>query len=176
MKECCERAKSLGHQRCGRCRAWLSAERFAAYGRPNLALRVDANVRFDRSYTVDAATGCWVWSLSLDTSGYGRLRIDGRQLSSHRFAYQRFVGPISDGMQLDHLCRNRACCNPAHLEQVTLHENIRRGGPATKVDCANGHPLSGDNLVIRTSGKRACRICSNRSKLEYKIRKRAEAA
>lgn len=111
---------------------------------------------------------CWTWQDSLAAQGYGHLKVleSGRGItrSAHRLSYQTFVGPIPEGLTLDHLCRNRACINPAHLEPVTLKENIMRGQTlaatqASQTHCKNGHPLSGDNLRIYR-GHRHCRACA----------------
>ena len=106
---------------------------------------------------------CWWWEGALNNYGYGKYGIP----LAHRLAYLDAVGPIPDGLTLDHLCRNPRCVNPAHLEPVTLAENTLRGyGPtaenARKTHCINGHPFSGDNLfVYMRAGRqvRECRTC-----------------
>jgi hypothetical protein len=73
------------------------------------------------------ATPCWVWNGTIDGGGYGRLRLNGVKWLAHRYTYEKHVGPIPTGLQIDHLCRNRACVNPNHLEPVTAQTNLRRG-------------------------------------------------
>lgn len=108
---------------------------------------------------------CWLWKGAKDRYGYGLFHVgsrkDGtrRKVLAHRFAYELMVGPIPDGLEIDHKFRNRACQNPTHMELVTGAENSRRGAWATKTHCPQGHPYSGDNLYLDSHGWRYCRIC-----------------
>ena len=87
---------------------------------------------------VQRSAGCWQWTGAKTAAGYGQLRLPFRRVPvyAHRFSYEAHVGPIGDGLTLDHLCRNRACVNPAHLEPVTNAENIRRGAAARRREAA----------------------------------------
>lgn len=134
--------------------------------------------RFWSKVTVDPATGCWLWVASRAPNGYGKVQAGSRRdgtrriRSSHRFAYESLVGPVPDGMQLDHRCRVRACCNPDHMEPVTSRENTmrgllpsnmrRRGGAQnrSKTHCKNGHEYTEAN-TYRHKGSRYCRACNN---------------
>ena len=114
---------------------------------------------------VEKTDTCWIWIASIDANGYGQFSLDGMNVRAHRVAYELEVGPIPDGLHLDHLCRVRNCVRPAHLEPVTQQENIARGFGASAINsrknkCNNGHPLRGDNLVVRR-GWRECRTCRN---------------
>lgn len=104
--------------------------------------------------------GCWIWTGSL-TRGYGMLTTGRKQVYAHRVAYEQILGPIPDGLHLDHLCRNPACVRPDHLEPVTPRENMHRGvGHGKETHCPRGHPYNGANLRITKSGGRVCRICN----------------
>lgn len=118
-----------------------------------------------RSY-IDPETGCREWEGSHDTQGYGKLRINGVYRNTHRIAYEAFVGPIPEGLVLDHLCRNHGCCEVAHLEAVTFRENLLRGeGWAgknyRKTQCKRGHPYDEKNTGYRNNGTtRWCKACA----------------
>lgn len=108
--------------------------------------------------------GCWEWTASKTAGGYGRYSVGYATFLAHRYAYQVVVGPIPGGLQLDHLCRNRACVNPAHLEPVTARQNTLRGqSPAslnsTKTHCQRGHALVEGNIYHKLSNGRPCRQC-----------------
>ncbi len=106
--------------------------------------------------------GCWVWQGALDSKGYGHIYAGpGAGVARcHRVTYQHYVGPIPDGLDIDHLCRNRKCSNPAHLEAVTRRVNLLRGeGPAAanarKLHCDQGHQF---DKIDPTRG-RYCSVC-----------------
>lgn len=107
--------------------------------------------------------GCWYWIGAHDGRRYGQIQVKGtrRVIRAYRFGYERFVGPIPEGMNLDHLCRNHACVNPAHLEPVTHRENMRRGvkGILT-THCPHGHEYTPENTYREARrGKRYCLTC-----------------
>ena len=86
-----------------------------------------AKDKIERRTEVDPETGCRVWTGWLTKNGYAQIWIGGRKQMLHRVAYEEFVGPIPDGLDIDHLCKNRACCEPTHLEPVTRSVNVQRG-------------------------------------------------
>ena len=129
---------------------------------------------------VDASGDCWEWNGGVGSAGYGVFYIgreNGRKRfeGAHRFAWQTLVGPITDGLTIDHLCKNKTCVNPDHMELVTLAENSRRNWMSranrSKTHCKHGHPFSEENTRIDTeTGHRACWTCRRRISAEYNAR------
>lgn len=119
---------------------------------------------------------CLIWNRALQGGGYGYLSIAGRQQVAHRVAYELTKGPIPAGLELDHLCRNRACINPMHLEAVTRSVNDSRGVSRNrlKLYCPQGHVYAGNNLILRRRPKglvsRRCRACVAISKHDSWVR------
>jgi len=113
---------------------------------------------------IEKGDSCWIWTGAHTKRGYGRLFNGIKYVSAHRFSFQLLSGPIPDGLELDHLCRNHACVNPDHLEPVSHRENVRRGVAGDKhralTRCSRGHEFTDSNTLITTKGWRRCRVCA----------------
>jgi hypothetical protein len=112
---------------------------------------------------VNKTEACWEWT-GYGVDGYGRFWLDGRDVMAHRVSYEWLIGPIPDGLQIDHLCRNRRCVNPAHMEPVTPRTNVLRGVSlqaqnALKTECPRGHTYDAVNTYVSPTGGRYCRTC-----------------
>ena len=120
-------------------------------------------------------SGCWIFT-GPKSRGYGHIGHQRREVATHRVSYEHHVGPIPAGMQIDHLCRQRACCNPEHLEVVTQRENIHRSEAPTIVQfrtgfCKRGHPQTPENRVAYPSLPHGtCRPCINERRAERRAR------
>jgi hypothetical protein len=137
---------------------------------------MENNKFFSKKLLLDCLTECLNWQGALDKDGYGGTTHQGKRGQVHRIAYELINGPIPKGMTIDHLCRNRRCCNPEHLEAVTIKTNTMRGTSfsaknAKKTHCINGHLLDEKNTYIRTKERgRSCRTCNSSAVKKYKQR------
>jgi hypothetical protein len=122
--------------------------------------------------------GCWPWKRSL-SHGYGQFALRHNvNVKAYKFAYVTLVGPVPKGLELDHLCRNRLCVNPFHLEPVTRLVNIKRGDcsrvqtarHAARTHCKRGHPFPVDNPLMGPTGRR-CRTCLAMLARKYRAQK-----
>jgi len=129
-------------------------------------------------------SGCWIWMAFCDGWGYGRFRFGNRSSAfAHRIAYLTLVGPVADGLELDHRCRTKPCVNPSHLRAVTHFENVMRGDAPPAVNarattCRRGHDFTSDNVRISRRGCgatfRSCRACVRAYQNEqYRLRSAA---
>lgn len=122
--------------------------------------------------------GCWEWQAGLyNATGYGQFWLNGKGELAHRIAYTLINGLIPEGLAIDHLCRNRRCCNPAHLEAVTDKTNILRGvSPSAnnhrKTHCRKGHAFSPSNTIINAQNRRLCKTCYDAKRIIYKDARR----
>jgi len=141
-----------------------------------MVIGISAIERFQAKIEV-LPNGCWRWTASANHKGYGMFSYNGRMGSAHRFSYQQFTGVISEGLTLDHICRNRWCVNPSHLEPVTNQENCRRGDTGIantrKTHCPAGHLYSPENTYIYQTkdGRRlrSCRKCHAKREIKRRL-------
>jgi hypothetical protein len=123
---------------------------------------------------------CWTWTGRTNERGYGRWHYDRKPMNAHRASWLWAGRSLTPGLELDHLCRNRACVNPAHLEQVSHRENVLRGVSlvavnAAKTHCPRGHPYDEVNTYHTPDGRRICRPCQRIHNRAYQRRKRGAA-
>lgn len=129
---------------------------------------------------VEKTEDCWNWTAG-HREGYGHFRVDqATAWPAHRLSYTWLIGPIPDGLNLDHLCRNTFCVRPSHLQPVTQLENVWRSPThdqwqRLKTHCLKGHPYSGDNLYVH-KGRRHCKTCRREEKRLRRARASAQAA
>lgn len=127
--------------------------------------KVNKDGPLPREDTLAAGKGpCWLWTAGCCPKGYGRVYRDGASRLAYRVIYELEIRRVPDGLELDHLCRNRSCVNPGHLEAVSPRTNKLRGvgaaaQAARRTHCVNGHPFAGHNLRVDPRGYRICRAC-----------------
>ena len=119
--------------------------------------------RIEANLLPEPNSGCWLWIGYLSTAGYGRIRYHGQDITAHRLVYELTKSRVPKGLELDHLCRVRCCCNPEHLEPVTHIENSRRGETGKYqlkiTQCPKGHLYDEANTYRDAQNRRHCRRC-----------------
>lgn len=135
--------------------------------------RITEDARFWRD--VEPTEACWEWSGTQNGRGYGFFAIGTRYVQVHRYAYEKLRGPIPEGLTIDHLCMNKLCVNPDHLEPVTIGENVRRAQRAHGIGvavshCPQGHAYTTENTYIEPKGSRSCRTCRVERTREWRAR------
>lgn len=133
--------------------------------------------------SVDASGDCWLWTGARTLDGYGQASIGGERFMAHRKSYELLVGPIPDGLHIDHLCRNPQCVNPDHLEPVTRSVNAQRGvaGDLARrralinTACHRGHEYTASNTYVSKQGIRMCRTCLRENMRASRARRKAAA-
>lgn len=183
--ENCEAVDRLRRGLCGK-----HYHRLRAHGDPLITLtpRYATDAEACRAAIAEiTAAGCWlIKPTRIQVTGYGVIQRRGKQRLAHRLSYEAFVGPIPDGLQIDHLCRVRACFNPEHLEPVTARENILRS-PFTQASkhaatthCPAGHEYTPENtrFYAKTGGRpyRLCKSCARARGRAYYAKKKTRAA
>lgn len=136
---------------------------------------------------VEVTDSCWLWTATRHRKGYGQFQFDGSMRQAHRWLWEQTVGPIPEGLELDHLCRVRHCVNPDHLEPVTHAENVARAASpsaalrrhwdnwrAERPNCPKGHPYTEENTMTYPYKPRQCRTCNRERAAAWRARTQSE--
>lgn len=147
----------------------MNPEQREAKARTRFAAKVEKNRK-----------GCWLWTGRVLPTGYGQFFYNGKHRRAHRVAYEWAMGPIPEGLEIDHLCRVRNCVNPKHMEAVTHRENVLRGQTPTginarKTHCSRGHEFDEGNTYYSKYG-RQCRWCARLTQRARAKQRREQAA
>lgn len=137
--------------------------------------------RFEKKYIPEPMSGCWLWTAGLHGGRYGNFYFRGRHVQAHRWSYEYHVGPIPEGLELDHKCCIKICVNPDHLRPVTARENVLLGDSiaarnAGKTSCVHGHEFTPENTLYQMRYGRAfrrCRICERARMIKKNALERA---
>lgn len=132
--------------------------------------------RFSVKYQIDVRSACWIWVAGCMTSGYGQFYDGTRDVGAHRWSYKNFIGEIPENLEIDHLCENKLCVNPEHLEAVSRQVNMKRyhtnhrAYVGQRSHCKNGHPMCEDNTYrsLKT-GLTFCKTCRKTNRARYKL-------
>lgn len=129
-------------------------------------MRVPLRDRIEDGFMPEPNSGCWLWLACVSPEGYGAISVGNHKtLRAHRYVYEKYKGPIPEGLHLDHLCRTPSCVNPDHLEPVTNRENMLRGNHpfakrAAQTHCKRGHEFTPENTRVNRSTQRECKECT----------------
>lgn len=134
--------------------------------------KIPLKKRFAESTQKDHKTGCWLWLLGTDIHGYAKMKHDGRTRKSATVAYEFYIGPVPFGLELDHLCFNKLCVNPDHLEPITHSENLKRRKSFSRFKnnlCKKGHILP---PLVKRNPNGSCPICYTEYQANWRERNR----
>jgi hypothetical protein len=138
----------------------------------------------DKNGPVWNGSHCWIWTRGKFTNGYGAFTLKDHMVGAHKYSYELLNGKIPDNLEPDHLCRNKSCVNPSHIEVVTHRENVKRGilpeinklRARAITHCNHGHPFDTANTHISVDGWRVCRICQRLKTVRYRAKIQKEVS